>query len=134
MRSRFGSLALLGLRLALATVLLVATFTLVRWWDFTLPSLGRATYQAVFLANGQVFFGRYYDRFGPYVKVASAYYIQQTSDPSDPSKPPESKIVRRGSELHGPPPEMLVPRGSVLFVEDLAASSPVAQFMARDRP
>lgn len=121
-----------ALPFAVAVAVLAGTFALVRWWDFTLPSLGRGTYQAVFLTNGQVFFGRYYDRIGPHVKIVSVYYVQQTADPSDASKPPESKLVRRGSELHGPPPEMLVPRTSVLFVEDLTDSSPVAQFMAKD--
>ena len=120
---------------ALATVLAVAvfagSFALVRWWDFTLPSLGHETYQAVFLANGQTFFGRYHDRLGPYVKVDAPYYIQQTGDPNDPSKPAQSRIVKRGGELHGPQDEMPVPKTSILFVEDLAPSSPVAQFMAK---
>lgn len=122
---------LLGILLTVAVF--AASFTFVRWWDLTLPSIGRASYQAVFLANGQVFFGRYYDRIGPYVKVVSPYYIQQTGDTTDPNKPPESRIVRRGDELHGPLPEMLVPRTSVVFVEDLTDGSPVAQFIAKDR-
>jgi hypothetical protein len=29
---------------------------------------------------------------------------------------------------------MLVPKSAILFVEDLTASSPIAQFMKRDRP
>lgn len=119
--------------LLLAGLVFIATLALVRWWDFTLPSLGRHTYQAVFLSNGQTFFGRYYDRLGPYVKIVGAYYIQQTSDPNDSTKPAESRIVRRGSELHAPLPEMLVPRTSVLFVEDLLDASPVAQLIAADR-
>ena len=86
----------------------------------------------MFLANGQVFFGHYYDRIGPYVKIVSQYYIQQTGDQNDPSNPPQQKIVRRGDELHAPLPQMLVPRTSVLFVEDLADSSPVSQFIGKD--
>jgi hypothetical protein len=99
----------------------------VRSWDFTLPALGHQRYQAVFLANGQTFFGRYNDRIGPYAKIAAPYYIQQTSEGG-------SRIVRRGSELHGPEPEMLVPKSAILFVEDLAPASPVAGFMAKDSP
>lgn len=121
-------------RWLIAAIMLAASFTLVRYWDLTLPSLGRSTYQAVFLANGQVFFGRYYDRIGPYVKVVQPYYIQQSGDANDPANPPQQKIVRRGDELHGPLPQMLVPRTSVLFVEDLADASPVTQFIAKDRP
>jgi hypothetical protein len=121
-------------RVLVAVLSLAAAFALVRWWDLTLPSLGRSNYQAVFLANGQVFFGKYYDRIGPYVKVVAPYYIQQTGDPNDASNPPGQRVVRRGDELHSPQAEMLVPRTSVLFVEDLADSSPVVQFIVKDRP
>lgn len=120
--------------IVLAAVAIIATFAFIRWWDFTLPSVGRQTYQAVFLANGQTFFGRYYDRIGPHVKIVSAYYIQQAADPNDRTKPPESRIVRRGGELHAPRSEMLVPKTSVLFVEDLSDASPIARFMRGDRP
>lgn len=118
-------------QVALALGVLAGSFALVRWWDFTLPSAGRQQYQAVFLSNGQTFFGRYYDRLGPYAKVVQPYYIQQMGDPNDPKAPPQSRIVKRGGELHGPQDEMLVPKTSILFVEDLAPGSPVAEFMAK---
>jgi len=113
-----------------AVFIFAAAFAFVRWWDFTIPAPGRHTYQAVFLANGQTFFGRYYDRLGPYIKIVDAYYIQQTPDPNDPSKPADTRVVRRGNELHAPLPELLVPKSSVLFVEDLADASPIAALMA----
>jgi hypothetical protein len=109
----------------------VAALFFTQWWDFTLPGLGRGTYQAVFLTNGQTYFGRYYDRIGAYVKIEDVYYLQQTQG-NDPSAAPETKIVRRGRELHGPASRMLVPKSAVLFVEDLTDSSPIAQFMRQD--
>jgi len=118
------------LQVAIVLGVLGGTFAFVRWWDFTLPSLGHQPYQAVFLANGQTFFGRYYDRLGPSAKIVAPYYIQQTGDPEDQSATVQSRIVRRGGELHGPQQEMLVPKTSILFVEDLAPGSPVAGFMA----
>ena len=97
----------------------------IQWWDFTLPSLGRGHYQSVFLANGQTYFGRFYDRLGAYSKVEDAYYLQQTQ--TDPDKAPDTRLVRRGGELHGPEPRMLVPKSSILFDD-----SPFAEFMRRD--
>jgi len=114
-----------------ALVAFALAFVLFRWWDFTLPSVGGAKYQAVFLANGQTYFGRYLDRLGAYVKVENAYYIQQTRT-EDESAPPESKLIRRGSELHRPYPFVLIPKSAILFVEDLRADSAVAQFMDRE--
>jgi hypothetical protein len=95
-----------------------------QWWDFTVPT-PRAEYQAVFLSNGQTYFGRYYDRIGAYAKIEDVYYIQQ-SESSD------ARLVRRGTELHAPDHRMLVPKTAILFVEDLRPDSPIAQFMRQD--
>jgi hypothetical protein len=108
-----------------------AAFFFTQWWDFTVPSLGRAQYQAVFLANGQTYFGRYYDRIGAYAKIEDVYYLQQTAN-ADSGQPSTTKIVRRGGELHSPAPRMLVPKTAVLFVEDLTDDSAIAKFMRQD--
>jgi hypothetical protein len=118
-------------RVGLFIALFVATILLVQWWDFTVPSVGRATYQAVFLANGQTYFGRYYERLGPYAKVENVFYIQQNRSTADDS-PPESRLVRRGSELHEPTSAMLIAKSAILFVEDLHEGSPIAQFMSKE--
>ncbi len=109
----------------------LAAFFFTQWWDFTVPSVGRGQYQAVFLANGQTYFGRYYDRIGAYAKIEDVYYIQQTQG-SDPNAAPDTKIVRRGKELHAPSSRILIPKSAILFVEDLTDASPVAQFMRQD--
>ena len=117
---------------ALAVVVAIGAFLFIEWWDFTVPSIGAARYQAVFLANGQTYFGRYLDRLGPYVKVEHAYYIRQ-APAADETKTPDLQIVRRGAELHAPSAAMLIPKSSILFVEDLQPTSPFAEFMDRDR-
>jgi hypothetical protein len=116
---------------ALAAAVFVIALLFTQWWDFTLPALGRAQYQAVFLTNGQTYFGRYYDRIGAYAKIEDVYYLQQTQG-TDPNAAPDTKIVRRGRELHGPASRMLVPKSAVLFVEDLTDASPITQFMKQD--
>jgi hypothetical protein len=121
----------LAVRIALFAVILLATFAVVRAWDFVLPSIGSARYQAVFLANGQTYFGRYLDRIGPYVKVENAFYIA-TQPTVEEGQTPESRIIRRGSELHQPLPWVLIPKTAILFVEDLRPDSQVAQFMDRE--
>lgn len=118
-------------KIVLAALILVGTFFLVDWWDFAMPSAGGARYQAVFLSNGQTYFGHYIDRLGPYAKIENAFYIQQTPS-QDEQRPAESKVVRRGSELHHPTAFVLVPKSAILFTEDLGPDSPVAQFMDRE--
>ena len=119
-------------RIALLIIGAALLFAAVRWWDFALPSFGAARYQAVFLANGQTYFGHLVDRIGPYVKVENAYYIQQATPSEDPQQAPESRLIRRGNELHRPLPFVLIPRTAILFVEDLRPDSPVGQFMIKD--
>ena len=116
--------------LLIAIIALAAAFVFVRYWDFVLPAFG-ARYQAVFLANGQTYFGHYLERLGPYVKVENAFYITQQPT-ADENQTPESRIIRRGSELHQPLPFVLIPKSAILFVEDLRADSQVAQFMDRE--
>jgi hypothetical protein len=123
---RFGPAAVVGI----ALLAFAGAFLLVRWWDFTLPALGGARYQAVFLANGQTYFGTYRDRIGPYAKVESVYYIQQTPREGEAA---ESRVVRRGGELHAPLSGLLVPKSAILFIEDLRDDSPVVRFIEEDR-
>jgi hypothetical protein len=124
------SLPFIG-RILLAVALFVGAFAFVEWWDFVPPSVGGARYQAVFLSNGQTYFGHYVDRLGPYAKIENAFYIQQTPAPNE-NEAPTSKIVRRGNEFHNPEPFVLLPKTAILFVEDLRADSSVAQFMERE--
>jgi hypothetical protein len=118
---------------ALAITVFFAAFFFTQWWDFTIPALGRAEYQAVFLTNGQTYFGRYYDRIGGYAKIEDVYYLQQT-DAADSTQPADTRLVRRGKELHAPASRMLIPKSAILFVEDLSDASPIAQFIRQDRP
>jgi hypothetical protein len=112
-------------------LMFIAALFFTQWWDFTIPAVGRAQYQAVFLTNGQTYFGRYYDRIGAYAKIEDVYYLQQVAN-ADPNAAPDTRIVRRGRELHEPASRMLIPKSAILFVEDLTDASPIAQFMQRD--
>ena len=117
---------------AAALAIALASFAFIQWWDFRIPAPGAARYQAVFLASGQTYFGSYFDRVGPYVRIDNPYYIQQQPAPADPDKPPESRLLRRGNEIHAPLPRVLVPKTAILFVEDLGPASPVGRFMDDD--
>lgn len=118
-------------RVVIALAIFTASFLIVKAWDFVVtPPVGHARYQAVFLVNGQTYFGRYLDRLGPYIKVEEPFYIQQQgTGVQTVGVTPELKIVRRGGELHQPGTEMLIPKDAILFVEDLRVDSQVAQFM-----
>jgi len=121
-----------GRRLLIAVVAFTAAFAFTKYWDFVLtPPLGHAKYQAVFLTNGQTYFGQYLDRLGPYIKVENAFYIQQQAAQQE-GQQGDLKLVRRGSELHQPDAEMLISKDAILFIEDLRPDSQVSLFMDKN--
>lgn len=82
-------------------------------------------YQALFLTNGQVYFGHLGQINDSYVKLNDIYYlqVQQQVQPKDSKTPadqqPAISLAKLGGELHGPEDVMYVSRQQVLFWENL---------------
>lgn len=89
-------------------------------------------YQAVFLTNGQVYFGKFADDGGNYIKLTDIYYLQakdQTIQPKDSKETsePELALIKLGKELHAPADEMNISRQQVLFWEAIGDDGKVMQ-------
>lgn len=86
-------------------------------------------YQAVFLSNGQTYFGKVKNEKETYVSLNDVYYmilkqpLQDQNNSQDQAKP-EYTLVRLGKELHGPT-SMAINRSQILFIENLADDSKV---------
>jgi len=111
-------------------VLLLAV--LVLYYLGYLPRLlGANSYQAVFLDNGQVYFGKLYSQSKQYAVLKDVYYLQiaQAPQPINPGETPPTNIniVKLGGELHGPRDEMKINRDHILFTESLQKESRVVQ-------
>ncbi len=80
-------------------------------------------YQALFLTNGQVYFGHLKDVTDRYVQLRDIYYlqVQQQVQPGNnqSSQQPQVSLAKLGSELHGPEDVMYVAQNQVLFWENL---------------
>lgn len=98
------------------------------WADFS-------KYQAVFLSNGQVYFGKVTDANIQTLVLENIYYLRsagslQTSDAKNSTTAPEAdnfSLVKLGNELHGPEDKMSINLSQVLFVEDLKYDSKVVE-------
>ena len=93
------------------------------WWQ-PLPG-----WQAVFLTNGQVYFGNV-ARLTPDTVVLRQIYYLQTSGPlqaGGEQQPTDLALVKLGAELHGPTDEMQINREHILFIETLKADSRVVK-------
>lgn len=89
-------------------------------------------YQAVFLTNGQVYFGKLTDDGGNYVKLTDIYYLQskdQSVQPKDAKAADQSNLtlIKLGKELHAPADEMNISRTQVLFWENINDDGKVKQ-------
>lgn len=97
-------------------------------------------YQAVFLTNGQVYFGKISNTDEQYVHLTNIYYLQvnqalQTANGTSAAaaaaaaanQSTQLSLVKLGNELHGPSDEMNINRDQILFYEDLKQAGQVAQ-------
>ncbi|MFA6159497.1 MAG: hypothetical protein WC678_00195 [Parcubacteria group bacterium] len=90
-------------------------------------------YQAVFLTNGQTYFGKVSNEKSAYVSLSDVYYLvlkrplqNQQQDGEQPQEQPKSEysLVKLGKEMHGPI-SMSINKDQILFIENLADDSKV---------
>ena len=116
-------------------VLVVVVGALIMWWRGGFAFSGK--YQAVFLDNDQVYFGKISSSLNsPFVTLKEVFYLQINQDlqpvPEGAPTQPRFVLVKLGQqEIHGPKSEMLINRNHVLFIEDLRDDSQVVQGIAQ---
>jgi hypothetical protein len=82
-------------------------------------------YQAVFLDNGQVYFGKLKTRKGDFYSLTDVFYIQTGAVGLDQAS--SLALVKLGNEAHGPEDKMEINKEHVLFVEDMKSDSKVVK-------
>jgi hypothetical protein len=131
----WGALGIIVLALVVLAVVSAASGKL--WAKHALKS----EYQAVFLTNGQVYFGKMEFRHG-WVTLRDIYYLQRAdglqqaaagdgnsnaSAPAAGEQQQQLQLVKLGSEVHGPEDEMHIARDKIMFWENLKSDSRVVQ-------
>ena len=107
-------------------VLVVAVIVLLVVFKDMIPE--NASYQAVFLTNSQVYFGKMSTLNGQFSTLTDVYYLQVP--PAADSKgdvPGGPQLIKLGSELHSPKDELVINRDHILFVQELRPESQVVQ-------
>lgn len=81
----------------------------------------KSKYQAVFLNNGQVYFGYIKDLNNGYIRMTNIYYLTQGSTGSSSSSSSSNySLVKLGcQQIHDPLDEMVINRDQVTFWENL---------------
>jgi hypothetical protein len=101
------------------------------------PVAKASGYQAMFLTNGQVYFGKLTDPNGVFPTMTDVYYLQVVQPPlqgqqeqvqqQQQGQQPQISLVKLGNELHGPMDEMKINREHILFYENLKEDGQVVQ-------
>ena len=97
-------------------------------------------WKAVFLTNGQVYFGKIKNPNSQYIELYDIYYLQVQNVPAESVQPAEqiaadgtdqtqyqqqTTLVKFGTEIHKPKDKMFINKDHVLFYEDLNADSQI---------
>jgi hypothetical protein len=103
---------------------------IVVWFAFTgssnnLPKDLEGKWQAVFLTDGQVYFGRLENYNRSYASLKDVYYLKLASDLQSSSS--NLNLIRLGGEAHGPESEMFISKDKISFIENLKDTSTVVQ-------
>lgn len=105
-------------------------------WKSKADSTKTGDWQAVFLTNGQVYFGRFSSMSNQFSTLKEVYYLQvqkpiqpATSDSS--AEQGKLTLVKLGNELHAPVDEMKINRDQILFIEDMKEDGKVMQAIKR---
>lgn len=92
-------------------------------------------WQAVFLSNGQVYFGKVAKIDSDFLFLEDIYYLQVITlqdtigQPPDVQTQPEQRLtlIKLGNEIHGPEDSMMINRDQIIIIEELKADSRVVQ-------
>lgn len=98
------------------------------------PLVSGSKWQAVFLTNGQGYFGHLQNYNRGYVTIQDVYYLQ-TSQALQPEQQTASNLnlVKLGGELHGPEDVIFIPKEQIIFWENMKADSQIVKGIESSR-
>lgn len=119
----------LNLVVLLGAAIIVAAVALAvaRGGNSEFKYVNQSKYQAVFLNNGQVYFGNIDSLNNDYVRMTNIYYLTQSSNSSSNSNSNYSLVKLGCQQIHDPYDEMVINRSQVTFWENLQDSGKVVQ-------
>lgn len=121
------------------SVLFLCTFFYFGYFYY-IDNFGVNYYSAVYLDNGDVYFGKLYGLRGEYATLFDVYYFKDSSFikqndvtlSSDPGGGGFS-LIRMGSEVHGPENSIKISSKHIIFVEKLSQGSKVLEAISSHR-
>ena len=99
------------------------------------PTVRSDEWQAVFLTNDQVYFGKLEEYDEGYLVLTDVYYLRTAADLQTAESNPNSNLnlIKLGGEVHGPEDAIFIPKSSVLYFENMKKTSRVVESILESR-
>ncbi|MBX4198657.1 hypothetical protein KW800_00020 [Candidatus Parcubacteria bacterium] len=94
-----------------------------------LPGGLNGKWQAVFLTDGQAYFGKLSSENSRYVSLEDVYYLKLATDVKEAKN---LNLIRLGGEAHGPENQMFIAKDQILFIENLKPTSTVVEAIEKN--
>jgi hypothetical protein len=127
---KIGSVILL---FSVTALVIALTFLLVFSGNSQAKAVKAGSYQAVFLNNGQVYFGNIKAIGNKTFDLQNIYYLQTNGGADTATQTTAStnvSLVKLGCELHAPVDQMLINSDQVIFWENIKDSGQVVKAIA----
>ena len=103
----------------------MAVLSVIKWQKYDRYDqkdfINSSSYQAIFLTNDQIYFGRLNNINSDYLLLSDTYYVKVNEEGN-------GQIIKLGFvEPHGPEDKMIINKDQVLFWENLKPSSQVIE-------
>ncbi len=136
-----GFMSFLSKKVLLISGVVLISLVLITLWMQKTNSFASSSYHAIFLDNGQVYFGLVKNIDQQTISLTNIYYLQsnnlQTTDSSGKNLDNQNvqlALVKLGKELHGPKDSMIINQQHVLFREELKDDSKVLKAIKDYKP
>ncbi len=128
-RSRDWMKGTFGIMLVSLTIIVLGTVYLLHSNPSEAKYVNGKTMQAVFLQNGQVYFGHIKSVSQKYVDLQNIFYLNNPSSGTNSTSTNTTSLslVKLGCELHGPADRMIINQAQVLYWENIRADGKVAK-------
>lgn len=132
----------------LIVILVIAAVGYVVFWggvakfsSDSLASVSSKDWQAIFLSNGQVYFGKVKAVGRKTLTLSDIYYLQVVTKPLQQTQVSDTNaaangqqeltLIKLGNEIHGPTDRMVINLDQVLLTEKLKIDSRVVQAISK---
>lgn len=100
--------------------------------------INTSRYQAVYLANGQIYFGKLETLGSSKMRLTNVYYLQTktdtaSTDTKDQSTNGNFQLIKLRGAVYGPSDEMIISNDQIIYFQNLEDNSKAAELIKSDR-